>query len=484
LNPKIHIDTLTKAFKKFSIYTMNKTLELTYGNEKISISVPQDFLAGELIKTRKSSRQMTEAEMKRKIKESIKNPVGPPKIEEIVNGKKVGLVISDEFRWGLQELIVSVMIKEIFDGNPERLDIFIANGTHDPKVYCKNLIASIEKAAENLNRKIRVIVNECDSGEYINLGKTSLGTKAEVSKKWLGTEVRIYGHESKYHYMNGYSVVDKQVCPGLSSRSTVELTHKHALKHNLSAAGRIMYHQDESRKENPFAEDNREVRKLSEEFILRGGNLKEEKVPVFLLDMFSTKSTIEWIAAGNPDEVSVQMTKAVDDLASFVLPRTKYVVISPGGPPACNAIYSVQNCFDMALKYAIKEGGEALILAPCTGRLGLAEEARGLATSLKSKVLFWDNLVRLRKLPLAEATDWIDKNFELYLWKTDRVLKLMLQQKIKLYLYSELPAEKIEPGGFIPVADPNEWIAERAKRSDGKLRVIDEGNKLLVIPSQ
>jgi nickel-dependent lactate racemase len=421
--------------------------------------------------------------MKEKMVHAIKNPIDSPGIKEIVNGAKVGLVISDEFRSGLQELIVSVMIEEIFKRNPKSLNIFIANGTHNPKVYCGNLARKIKKISKDLGHEVNVIVNECDSENYINLGKTPLGTDAEVSKEWLKTTSRIYGHESKYHYMNGYSVVDKQVCPGLCSRSTIASTHKHALKHNLSAAGRIIYHRDYRRKENPFAQDNRDVRKLSERFILRDGKLTEENVPVFLLDMFSTKSTIEWIAAGNSDKVSEQMTKAVDNLASFVLPRTKYVVISPGGPPACNAIYGVQNSFDMALKYAIEQGGEALILAPCIGNPGQPEEVKGLATSEKSKVLFWDNLVKLRKRSLGEATDWIDKNFELYLWKTDRVLKLMLQQKIKLYLYSELPAEKIEPGGFIQVKDPNAWIAERAKRGDGKLRVIDEGNKLLIIPS-
>ncbi|MBN1695800.1 DUF2088 domain-containing protein [candidate division WOR-3 bacterium] len=462
---------------------MEKELKLTYGNEKISISVPENFLAGDLVKPIKSSINMTEDEMKEKMVHAIKNPVDSPGIEKLVTDKKVGLAISDEFRSGLQELIVAVMIEEIFKGNPKSLDIFIANGTHAPKVYCGNLARKIKEISKDLDHEVNIILNECDSENYVNLGKTTLGTEAEVSKEWTKTEVRIYGHESKYHYMNGYSVVDKQVCPGLCSRDTIASTHKHALKHNLSAAGRIIYHKDASRKENPFAQDNRDVRKLSERFILRNGKLTEENVPVFLLDMFSTKSTIEWIAAGNPDKVSAQMTEAVDKIASFVLPRTKYVVISPGGPPACNAIYGVQNSFDMALKYAIKECGEALILAPCTGNPGQSEEVKGLATNEKSKALFWDNLVRLRKKPLAEATNWIDKNFELYLWKTDRVLKLMLEQKIKLYLYSELPAEKIEPGGFIQVTDPHRWIIERAKRGDGKIRVIDEGNKLLVIPS-
>jgi nickel-dependent lactate racemase len=464
---------------------MKKEMKLTYGNEKIDISVPEDFLAGELIETRKSSGKMTEAKMKAKMEKAIENPIDSPLVKEMVRGKKVGLVISDEFRSGLQELIVSVMMKEIFKGEPESLNVFIANGTHDPEVYCKNLIVAIERIVGSFNREIGIIVNECDRGEYIFLGKTPLGTDAEVLKEWLETEVRIYGHESKYHYMNGYSVVDKQVCPGLSSRRTIEATHKHALKDNLSAAGRIVYHEDQRRRENPFAEDNRDVRLLSERYIVRESKLEEvNNVPAFLLDMFSTKTTIEWIASGNPDEVSRQMTEAVDNLASFEVPRTRYVVISPGGPPASDTLYGVQNCFDMALKYAIKEGGEALVLAPCTGSSGLDPEARGLATSAKSKALFWDNLVRLRKLPFDEATDWIDKNFELYLWKTDRVLKLMLQQKIKLYLYSELPAEKIEPGGFFSVVDPDKWIVERAKRGDGKLRVIDEGNKLLVIPSE
>jgi nickel-dependent lactate racemase len=461
---------------------MKKELELTYGNEKISISVPENFLAGNLVKPKKSDNKMTETEMKEKIDHAIKNPIDSPPIKEIVENAKVGLVISDEFRSGLKELIVSVMIDEIFKGKPKSLDIFIANGTHDPEVYCVNLVTFIEKIAVEKEHEINIIVNQCDSDKYADLGKTSLGTTAEVSQEWLKTEVRIYAHESKYHYMNGYSVVDKQVCPGLCSRNTIASTHKHALKHDLSAAGRITYHEDESRKENPFASDNRAVRKLSERFILKDGKLTEKNVPVFLLDMFSTKSTIEWIAAGDPDKVSTQMTKAVDDLASFVLPRTKYVVISPGGPPACNAIYGVQNSFDMALKYAIKQGGEALILAPCSGSPDQPDEFKGLATSANSKALFWDNLAKLRNKLLTEATDWIDKNFELYLWKTDRVLKLMLDQKIKLYLYSELQADKIKPGGFIPVTDPNEWISERASRKDGKLRVIDEGNKLLVIP--
>jgi len=118
---------------------MEKELKLTYGNKKISISVPEDFLAGDLIETRKSTNKMTKAEMKAKMARAIKNPIDSAGVKEMVADKKVGLVISDEFRSGLQELIISMMMNEIFKGNPESFDIFIANGTHDPEVIAKIL---------------------------------------------------------------------------------------------------------------------------------------------------------------------------------------------------------------------------------------------------------------------------------------------------------------------------------------------------------
>ena len=222
---------------------------------------------------------------------------------------------------------------------------------------------------------------------------------------------------------------------------------------------------------------------MANRHLIIDGDLRDVgRVPEFLLDMISSSRSIDWIKAGDPDIVSREMTAAVDKHAAHYLERTKYVVISPGGPPACTALYGVQNCFDMALKFAIKQGGEALILAPCTGRPELEEEVSGLAPDLKAKLLFWDNLVTWIKRPLEEGKRWIEDNFELYLWKTDRILKLQLEQEVKLYLYSDLPDEKVIPGGFIPVKDPDAWISERAFRNDGKIRAIDEGNKLLVIP--
>jgi hypothetical protein len=63
--------------------------------------------------------------------------------------------------------------------------------------------------------------------------------------------------------------------------------------------------------------------------------------------------------------------------------------------PCHRALYGTQNCFGMALKGGILDGGEALITAPLDGRPDLPEEVRGIAPDIKSKRLFYDSLVRM-----------------------------------------------------------------------------------------
>ena len=78
--------------------------------------------------------------------------------------------------------------------------------------------------------------------------------------------------------------------------------------------------------------------------------------------------------------------------------RMKADVVVIGAGIVCphhRALYGIQNCFDMALKGGILDGGEALITAPLDGRPDLPEEVRGIAPDIKSKRLFYDSLVRM-----------------------------------------------------------------------------------------
>jgi len=461
-------------------------IALTYGIESFELAIPDGFLAGPLICPRSPERVMSVDEA---IEEAFADPIDSPPLREIVGGKRVGIVMSAEFRAGQHEHIIRHLLREIAAGEPREVLVFVATGTHDPEFYAANvrgwIAAAAEQAAAGMQAGIDVttVVNDCDAAdEHEYIDTTDGGTPVHIHRLLLSTDVRVYGHEAKHHYMNGYSCFDKQIAPGVAARVTTEHSHKKALDHRHSVAGRSPWQADAEAQFNPFGIESRDARWASERhfYDLDAGELEQRDVTTFGLDMISSKEGVLWARAGNPDAVCRAMVKEADALAAFEAERTRYVVISPGGPPACNAVYGVQNCFDMALKGAIQNGGEALILAPCLGKEGLPDDVNGLAPDGKSKALFWDNLVRFADSPLEEAARFIDEHFELYLWKTDRVLKLMKENGVRLHLFSELAPEKVAPSGIIPVADPQAWIDERAARGDGKIRAIDKGNTLLV----
>jgi len=452
--------------------------KLTYGTETREFAVPQERLAGPLIGPRKV--EALPGEIPEILAASLDQPTGRPRLRELAPGRRVAIVISDEFRSGLQHQILDVLLDEVQAGQPESITVLCATGTHKPEVYAKSAAVWVETARERLGRYIEFVGHDSERSELVDLGKTSRGTELKVNRKLLECDLRVYGHESKPHYFYGYSCVDKQVLPGLSWGRTVAQNHKWALDAG-SGPGRSHWHPDPQRRDNPVSQDGHEARSITERFLVgEDGQATPGEVTTFALDMISAKSGVLWIRAGDPDQISREIVPVIDQMMAIEVPKTRYVVVSPGGPPASQALYGTQNSFDLALKGAITQGGEALVIAPLNGRPDLPPDVSGLAPDPRAKSLFWDNLVRLLKQPLAEARQEIADHFELYLWKTDRVLRLLKGDGIQVYLHSELPEETLRPGGFHTAPDIQGWIDERVARNDGLFTVIDQGNKLCI----
>lgn len=459
--------------------------KISFGSDQVDFNINDDNLPKELplIVPRKGKFLAESSDIESCITKALEHPVNSSHLRSMVCDQRVALTVSDEFRSGQQEMILKCLLTEIAAGCPSEVWIFCATGSHDPQIYAVHIKEWVEKYAKECGLNFKFFANDCMGKSFVDIGKCSDGTPVLITKELLECRVRVYGHESKHHYMNGYSCLDKQILPGLAARRSIESNHKNALDDVHSVGGRNVWVGDPKRKNNPFSLGCSEARKLADSsFIDERGVLEKVTVPTFALDMISDAKNIYWIAAGDPNVIIKMMPAEVDRIAAFDVEPTKYIIISPGGPPASQTLYSTQNCFDMALSGAITDKGEALIIAPCEGRPDVPESSRGLAPDEKAKKLFYDNLVEMKDWPLPKSTSWIKNNFELYLWKTDRVLKLMNKRKIKLFLYSTLPDDKVLAAGFIPVKDIQEWIDERTKKRSDRIRVIDDGNKLLVMP--
>ena len=191
------------------------TLELTYGKEKIGLKVEDGSLAGPLIKPKVcDALPGTPCEI---IRGCFLKPKGRPKLSASVKGERVGIIVNDELRVGLQEPIISCLLAEIASGQPKEVYVFIATGSHHPELYARQITAWIKQYAEELQLNYKIFPNYCDrADDFILLGETTYHTPVLVQRNWLTCTVRVHGHEAKYHYMNGYSCMDKHIVPGIA----------------------------------------------------------------------------------------------------------------------------------------------------------------------------------------------------------------------------------------------------------------------------
>ena len=123
--------------------------ELTYGNETRTFTVPEDKLAGPLIAPRRPAPLPGEA--KEILKKALEQPVGRPRLQELAKDRRVGVIISDEFRAGLQHEILDVLLDEIVSGQPASITVFCATGTHKPEVYTKSAATWVQDAEKRLS---------------------------------------------------------------------------------------------------------------------------------------------------------------------------------------------------------------------------------------------------------------------------------------------------------------------------------------------
>jgi nickel-dependent lactate racemase len=457
-----------------------RNVSLTYGSSTLELSVPASFMAGDVVQPR-ALPPRPRGEILAALQATLEAPIGRPRLRELVRDRKVVVVISDEFRAGLHEVIIEALCVELAQGAPREVVFICATGTHEPEVYCLRIGPWVDQHAGAAGLKYRFVAHSCDDPRLVPIGRSPMGTDVILEPDFLDADVRVYGHESKHHYMNGYSVVDKQVLPGISARRTVEMNHKRSLSDD-SGPGRNPWHTEPGRQANPFAEDMRDIRMMAERTFRRAdGSLEQRRAETFALDMISDKDSLYWAASGDPDTICRLAVQKADEQAQITVRRARYVLISPGGPPASQALYGVQNCFDMAMKGAVLPGGEVLVVAPCEGRPDLPPDVRGIATSAGSKKLFWDTLVALKDRPIDECRQFIEDNFKLYMWKTFRVLKNYKDDRLTIHLHSKLGDDVVRQGGFVPVKDPQAWIDERAARGDGLVHVIDNGNKTFIL---
>jgi len=302
---------------------------------------------------RSMEQEITEQEI---IRSSLNNPIASPPLLEIVKpGESVVIVTSDVTRpmpsyKVLPELLTELEKNGIADG-----DITIVFGLGNHRRQTREEMEKL--VGEDIYRRIRCV--DSDQEDILSLGTTSRGTPVDIFRPVVEADRRICLGNIDYHYFAGYSGGYKAIMPGVSTESAIQMNHRHMVK-ELASTGNLQ--------ENPVRDDMEEVARLITVDFLVNVVLDEHK-------------QVAGSFAGHPIEAHRRGCEMLDEFYKCTIKqKADVVIVSAGGFPKDINLYQAQKALDNA-KYAVKDGGEIILVAACSEGLGESTFERWMVDS-------------------------------------------------------------------------------------------------------
>lgn len=205
-----------------------KKIEVEFGDEFLEISVPPDC---EILHMKKMPPL---ADPKEEISKALNNPIGTPKLEEIIRSKDkpvhevtVCVTVSDITRpvpyKGENGVLLPLL--EIIEGagiQRHNLVLVVGNGMHRASTIEEKLFMFGKEVVENY----RIVDHNCgDLSSQVLAAHTSKGTEVHVNKTFYDADVKIVTGLVESHFMAGISGGRKGVCPALVNTTTIQKFH-------------------------------------------------------------------------------------------------------------------------------------------------------------------------------------------------------------------------------------------------------------------
>lgn len=433
-------------------FTLDGALDLKVtlrnGSGEVQIEIPKRNLAGAFAPKKPRAKGNTLDELRH----AMENPHGPS-LANLAKSKSVCVLVEDHTRDEPRWELINAVLPSLKDAS--RVQFIITTGSHEVEHPANlEIVDMINRAAKDSGlHSFRVKINNCHDTDVVTVGKTGRGTPVIISSAAAHHDVYVALSDMKAHYFAGYSNALKDFLPGICAFATIEANHAMALDPR-STFGRHPYHPDESRRDQPLADDMREAMEII---------TKDAKA--FTLAIVSDENKLMWADAGRLEPVIARGIQVVDETDSFCVKPVPKVIVSPGGYPEDKSLYHAQRAVELC-KNAVADGGEILLVAEC--RDGVAPEEA------------IENFYRKLTAPLDEVLSTIHGKYHLYEHKAYKFAEL-LKRICCVKMYTNLDTETVEAVHLEKADDPqavvDEWIAQDPKT---KILVFDKGNKIAV----
>jgi len=320
----------------------DKEVSLPYGSqEELKLKIKENNLL--TIARLKKSRPL---QLKKEIRNALKNPTGSRPLRVLAKGRKNALLICDDnTRPTPVREILPLLIEELREAgiSPQEIKILIANGSH--RLMTETEL--IQKVGERVFNQYQVLNHDYrDTRNLVNLGQTESGIPVLVNRLVTEAELIIGIGNIVPHRYCGWAGGGKIIQPGICGEETTVATHLMITEDSSIRLGNL----------------NNRVRAEIDRIALRAG------LEFIINVVLDARQQVVGLVAGHPVEAHHRGVKLARKVYGVPLPGQAEVVITSSHPADLNFWQAGKALY--AADLAVKEGGTILLVTPADEGLG------------------------------------------------------------------------------------------------------------------
>ncbi|MBR4696136.1 MAG: nickel-dependent lactate racemase [Selenomonadaceae bacterium] len=349
-------------------------MNIPYHKSHLSIEIPdENFVCALEPAQQGEGMQGTQEEI---VENALANPIGSPKLEELVAGKKRMVIISsDHTRPVPSRVTMPILLKHIRAANPEiEITILIATGFHRPTTHEE----LVDRYGEKIVNEEHIVVHRAFDDEMADLGTLPSGGKLLLNKVAIDTDLLISEGFIEPHFFAGFSGGRKSILPGIASGTTVMANHCSEFIASDHARTGIL-------EGNPIHKD-----------MLYAA--QQAKLAFILNVVINAKKEVIAAFAGDSVKAHEVGCEFVGKRAEIRKNPTDIVITTNGGYPLDQNIYQAVKGMTAA-EANCKEGGVIIMVAACNDGHGGESFCKMLTEAPSPRAL----LDRFAKIPRNET---------------------------------------------------------------------------------
>ena len=421
-----------------------KTL-LPYDKKKIPVEIDDKNFAGSLVsrvesyQPGKSPRDLVEA--------SLDQPIGSPKLEELVKGKKnIVIISSDHTRPVPSKIITPILLRRIRSAQPDaNIRILVATGFHRPSTKQE----LIDKYGQEIVDHEQIVMHvSTDDSAMAHVGTLPSGGPCIVNRVAAEADLVLSQGFIEPHLFAGFSGGRKSVLPGIASYHTILANHCAEFINSPNTRPGIL-------EDNPIHKDMLYAAKTAGLRFIVNVVLNGERE---IIASFS----------GGLEEAHAEGCKFLTSLASVTTVPCDITVVTNGGYPLDQNIYQAVKGLTSA-EATNKDGGVIIMVA------GLSDGTGGKG--------FYENLAQC-KTPqeFLERVSHVDRSHTVPdQWESQVLARILSRHHV--IMVSDLIKPEIVTAMHMEHAQSFDKALGRAYELQGrhaKIAVIPDGLAVIV----